>query len=221
MGENALQKIKKLRDMKTKTDQDGRKCLSRSLGGILHEDFFLGLLNSSPGLITCQEKEAEKTRLLSKFENNPLDYFAMKSVMCGPICMKELAKLSIMKMAKEEEEADKLAAILETIWPERHLSYYDILTNINQGNTQDMENCIGPVKSHPRICSFLMYRDFEFRPVPNPQKQNEITFKEFLQKNNECLKSQDSFELCKENFCNLSDCSGKILPDYEDFHDEL
>ena len=47
------------------------------------------------------------------------------------------------------------------------------------------------------------------------------TLKEFLQNNNECLKNQDSFELCKDNFCNLSDCSGKILPDYEDFHDEL
>ena len=220
MGENALQRIKKLRDMKTKTDQDGKKCLSRSLGGILHEDFFLGLLSTSSGLISCQEKEAEQARLLSKFENDPLDYFATKSVMCGPICMKELAKSSIAKMAKEEE-AEKLASILETIWPGNHLSYHEIVTSINQGETKNMEKCVGPVKTHPRICSFLMHQDFEFRPVPNPKKQDAISFMGSLQKSDKCLKDKDSFELCKENFCQLSDCTGETLPDYEDFHDEL
>ena len=172
----------------------------------------------------CEEIEAKEERLfqlcVSKFENDPLNFFATASGTCGLTSIKLVATLTITKMAKEEE-TEKLVAILETIWPKQHLSYQDIVTSINQDETQDMEKCIGPVKSHPRICSFLMHRDFEFRPVPNPKKQDTISFKEFLQKNNECLKSQDSFELCKDNFCNLSDCSGKILPDYEDFHDEL
>ena len=174
--------------------------------------------------ICDNKKAAEEERLfqlcVSKFENDPLNFFATASGTCGLTSIKLVATLTITKMAKEEE-TEKLVAILETIWPEKHLNYHDIVTSINQGETQDMEKCIGPVKSHPRICSFLMHQDFEFRPVPNPKKQDTISFKEFLQKNNECLKSKDSFGLCKENFCKLSDCSGKILPDYEDFHDEL
>ena len=173
----------------------------------------------------CDNKKTEEEAHLfqlcvSKFENDPLDFFATASGTCGPIPIKLVATLAITKMVKEEK-ANKLAEILETIWPKQHLSYYDIVTSINPDDIQDMGKCIGPVKNHPRICSFLMCRDFEFRPVPNPKKQDTISFKQFLQKNNECLKSKDSFELCKENFCQLSNCTGKTLPDYEDFHDEL
>ena len=166
----------------------------------------------------CEEIEPG---LLSKFESNPLGYFATQSPL-GPARMNELAKTSIAKMAKEEE-AEKLASILETIWPENHLSYHDIVTSINQGETKDMEKCVGPVKTHPRICSFLMHRDFEFRPIPisNTLKQYEMPFKDFLQRNNNCFKGKDYFELCKENFCQFIDCTGKTLPDYEDFYDEL
>ena len=201
----------------------GLECIDRntfSIPGIqLDEAAWMDVIHAAGyiGIQVCPE--GEEARLLSKFESDPSGYFSTQSSL-GHARMKELAKIFIEKMAKEEE-AEKLASILETIWPRNHLSYYEIVTNINQGETKDMEKCVGPVKTHPRICSFLMHQDFEFRPVPNPKKQDAISFMGFLQKSDKCLDDKDSFELCKENFCQLSDCTGKTLPDYEDFHDEL
>ena len=56
------EQIDRLISQKIKTDEDGKKCLSRSLGTVLKEDFYLALAKGAR-IITCDEKEAEEARV--------------------------------------------------------------------------------------------------------------------------------------------------------------
>lgn len=118
---------------------------------------------------------------------------------------------------------DDFIVSLKEVWNNKLYSYEELVSVINQGNKEETPECKGSLKSDPRICSFLLHQDFEPRPTPKQKSHdNGISFNRYILDNSDCIKTEESFALCKQSYCYLreQDCIGKVLRDYANFQED-
>jgi hypothetical protein len=96
----------------------------------------------------------------------------------------------------------------------------EVIDIINKFNIQHVPECKGSLKRDPRICSFLLHGDFQYRPIPSEKTCYESNFEEYIKDTAQCLKTEGSFALCKQNFCYVTkkiECRDDSLPKYDYF----
>ena len=151
----------------------------------------------------------------------------------GPAGAKDLAEaiaqstsLTSIDLSYNNIGAAGARAVANAIKKSTSLSFINLFGNDIGDTNKEIEeeiqiNSVIAKINQKKTDAELRAEGFKDAVIENAKAKNEkeINFEEYIEDNPRCIKSEESFELCKENYCSLAkkECAGKTFPVYEDF----